>query len=157
MDNDEVALQLIKNMLVRENELRLAPRAYDGIPDKDRDMKTVQIQTQVVQETLEYLKKGKGARLYFDSIETGLLFLRAAVGNFPSHTKELYDCAQYVAFTQHCRRGKLRVGDCLLEQEMSDISLIDVASGERTSFYEQAFENVSSYKNPLVVLASSSS
>jgi hypothetical protein len=56
-------------------------------------------------------------------------FLRAAVGNFPEHLEELMECANYVRFTQFCKRGELRVGD----QPNLDIPLFHPDTGKDDS------------------------
>ena len=48
---------------------------------------------------LEFMKEGAAAK-YFDSIPSGLSFLRGAVGNFPSHLQQLMAAANYVRLTQ---------------------------------------------------------
>lgn len=90
---------------------------------------------------------------------TGLKFLRSAVGNFPDHLEELMECANYVRFTQLCKRGPLRVGD---KPNISDLPLFHPETGK---LRVQAFTNQQGAKEhlidwlqpdkPLVVLASS--
>jgi len=68
---------------------------------------TILIQQRVV---TEFVERASIAGIY-DSVDTGIDFLRGAVGNFPEHLEELKECANYVKYTQFCVRGNLRVGD----------------------------------------------
>jgi len=109
LKNDENALNLVKEMLRRENTFRLSKEYLDEYAkSQDDDWKTdvtERIQIQVVNEFLP--KAGK----YFTNVEDGIDFLRGAVGNFPEHVEELMECANYVKYTQCCVRGDLVVGD----------------------------------------------
>ena len=66
---------------------------------------TVNLQRQVVQE---FLAQGV-AKGYFNDIDTGLSFLRGAVGNFPASFDELAACANYVKYTAEMVQGTLKV------------------------------------------------
>lgn len=70
---------------------------------------TVKIQTRVVNE---FMDRGKAGG-FFNDVDSGIDFLRAAVGNFPEHLEELKECANYVKYTAFCVRGPLRVGDTI--------------------------------------------
>ena len=96
----------------------------------------------------EFMVEGKGGS-YFDSIPTGLAFLRGAVGNFPSHLQALMRAANYVRFTQKCVRGSLRQGH---ELDGSRIPLVDPATGRAFTLADFVSEQP---KRPLVIMSSS--
>jgi len=75
--------------------------------------------------------------------------LRAAVGNFPDHLEELMACANYVRFTQLCRRGSLRVGDLV---DGSDIPLV---SPKDASVRKSLSDYLGKTDRPLAIIASS--
>lgn len=70
--------------------------------------------------------KKVGQLFLFLTILKGVNFLRAAVGNFPDHLEELMECANYVRFTQLCKRGPLRVGD---KPDISSLPLFHPQTG----------------------------
>jgi hypothetical protein len=110
-ENIDISLPLIKDMLRTENEYRLSKEYLDEYSKSQTDnwkiSVTVAIQNRVVRD---FMERGKATGL-FDSLDTGMDFLRAAVGNFPDHIEELKQCANYVRLTAFCVRGNLRVGD----------------------------------------------
>ena len=105
---------------------------------------TVQLQEQVV---LEFMKEGAAAK-YFDSIPSGLSFLRGAVGNFPSHLAQLVQAANYVRLTQKCVRGSLRTGH---EFDGTAIALAEPKSGRTCTLADF----IPQQPRPLVILSSS--
>lgn len=54
----------------------------------------------------------------YTDIPSGLSFLRSAAGNFPEELPTLMECANYVKYTQCCRRGDLRIGDIVDTQSL---------------------------------------
>jgi len=70
---------------------------------------TVALQERVVHE---FMARATSAGIY-ETVESGIDFLRGAVGNFPDHLEELKGCANYVKYTQLCVRGNLRPGDII--------------------------------------------
>ncbi len=96
----------------------------------------------------EFMAEGKDGS-YFDSIPTGLAFLRGAVGNFPSHLQALMRAANYVRFTQKCIRGSLRQGH---EFDGSCIPLVEPATGQAFTLADFVSEQA---KRPLVIMSSS--
>jgi len=100
-------------MLVKENEYRLSNEYQDEYSKSQTDSwkiaVTVNIQTRVVNEFMDRAK----TEGFFNSVESGIDFLRAAVGNFPDHVEELKQCANYVKHTAFCVRGNLREGDVI--------------------------------------------
>lgn len=143
--NDSNALELTKKMLRLENKYRLS-REYltkyaESQEDNWKTIVTEEIQQRVVTEHLDE------ARDYFSDIPSGIDFLRGAVGNFPEHLSELMECANYVKYTQECKRGHLRVGDVI----DGKIPLLNPKTCER-SFLCDFF----SQEKPLVIIASSS-
>jgi hypothetical protein len=106
---------------------------------------TVHLQEQVVQEFMAEGKAGK----YFDSIQSGLGFLRGAVGNFPSHLPVLMRTANYVRLTQKCVRGSLRQGQ---EVDGSSIALVEPGTGKATTLADCISEQK---QRPLVIISSS--
>jgi len=113
------ALQLVKDMLCVENKYRLGQEYQDEYA-KSEDSEWISSVTQMIQERVVREFTGRGSPKYWSSMDDGISFLRAAVGNFPESLEELKTCANYVRFTQCCRRGDLRVGDKL---DCSDIPL----------------------------------
>jgi hypothetical protein len=106
--------------------------------------------TVALQETVvrEFMAEGISGR-YFDSVSSGLSFLRGAVGNFPSHLPQLTRAANYVRFTQKCVRGSLRQGH---ELDGSSIPLVDPSTGESSTL--ASFVSNEPLR-PLVVISSS--
>ena len=98
---------------------------------------------------LEFMKEGAAAK-YFDSIPSGLSFLRGAVGNFPSHLAQLVQAANYVRLTQKCVRGSLRTGH---EFDGTTIALVQPKSGKTCTLADF----VPLQPRPLVILSSSHS
>ncbi len=105
----------------------------------------MQLQEQVVRE---FLAEGKAGN-YFDSIQSGLGFLRGAVGNFPSHLPLLMRTANYVRLTQKCVRGSLRAGQ---EVDGSSISLVEPGTGKAMTLADCLSEQK---QRPLVIVSSS--
>ena len=104
---------------------------------------TVQLQEQVV---LEFMKEGAAAK-YFDSIPSGLSFLRGAVGNFPSHLAQLVQAANYVRLTQKCVRGSLRQAQHV---DASAIPLVEPDTGTQLTLADLVPKD-----RPLVIMSSS--
>ena len=159
IDGNENALELTKQMLRRENELRLSDetRLKYFYAETSRDVElektriTVLLQEQVVKE---FLNCGTAHGL-FETVKEGLCFLRGAVGNFPSHLEELRACAKYVHFTQHCRRGHLRIGDVLEDLQLQSIRLFDPETAKQTETLWSQFKLANN--RPIVIVSSSSS
>jgi len=143
--NKDEALTIIKEMLCRENSYRLG-QEYQAEYAKSEDNDWISSVTERLQSRVvtEFMEKGKSI---FTTLEEGLSFLRGAVGNFPDHLEELKSCANYVRFTQNCRRGHLKVGDIV---DGSDILLYH--PGNLTS---RPFSSYLQSSRPLVVIASS--
>lgn len=143
-------------MLRRENELRLSDEAAQAYTSARDDLNEKTAVTEVLQQRVveEFLERGRSLSLYV-GVWDGLQFLRSAVGNFPSHLDELRACAQYVDFTQHCRRGSLRRGDTLSDERLAAVPLVDPRTGERTTLLDECNRNRS--VAPLVIVSSSSS
>jgi hypothetical protein len=145
-ENIDVSLPLIKDMLVRENQYRLSKEYLDEYSKSQEDgwkvAVTVKIQNRVVEE---FMERGKAGDFFHDS-ESGIDFLRAAVGNFPDHMEELKECANYVRFTAFCVRGSLRVGDSI---DGKEFPIYDPYSLEK--------EHLSDWlkQKPLLIFASS--
>jgi len=116
--NMDMAYPLIKDMLVVENKYRLSKEYLDEYAKSQTDgwkvAVTVAIQTRVINE---FMDRGKALGL-FDTVEAGIDFLRAAVGNFPEKMEELKECANYVRYTAFCVRGHLKVGDSIDGSEL---------------------------------------
>jgi len=112
-DHMDVAFPLIKDMLVVENKYRLSKDYLSEYAKSQTDnwkvAVTVAIQTRVVNEFMDRAK----ALGFYDTVETGIDFLRAAVGNFPEKIEDLKECANYVRLTSFCVRGPLKVGDSI--------------------------------------------
>jgi len=112
-ENIDVSLPLIKDMLRLENKYRLSQEYLDEYGKSQTDnwkiAVTVAIQNRVVNECME---RGKSTG-FFDDLDSGIDFLRSAVGNFPEHVEELKECANYVRYTSFCVRGELRVGNVI--------------------------------------------
>jgi hypothetical protein len=110
-EKKEVALGLIKEMLRLENKYRLSEEYLEEYGKSQTDnwkiSVTVTIQNRVVNE---FMERGKSTG-FFEDLDSGIDFLRAAVGNFPEHIEELKECANYVRYTAFCVRGDLRVGN----------------------------------------------
>jgi hypothetical protein len=106
---------------------------------------TVALQEQVVRE---FMADGVAGG-YFDSTDSGLGFLRGAVGNFPSHLPQLVRAANYVRFTQKCVRGSLREGH---ELDGSSIPLVDPATQEAFTLASFVSDKM---RRPLVIVGSS--
>jgi len=142
--DDPVALELIKTMLRLENKYRLSKEYLSKYAQSQKDnwktMVTEELQQRVV---LENMDQAKG---YFTDIKSGIDFLRGAVGNFPHRLEELMACANYVRFTQECKRGDLRVGDVI----EGKIPLMDPATARKEMLSDFFSEK------PLVIISSSS-
>lgn len=155
LDDNAEALALVKKMLVRENEFRLSREtvAAYAAAKESREISTItnDLQRRVCAEFL-----GEAAPFY-GNVDDGVLFLRAAVGNFPSHLAELRKCAQYVDFTQHCRRGSLRIGDKLDEAALREITLVNPLNEQETTTMLEQCEKMKASGRPLVIVSSSSS
>jgi len=156
LQSDSVALELTKKMLRLENKYRLSKEYLSKYAESQKDgwktFVTEEIQQRVVTENFEE------GRQYFNDIPSGIDFLRGSVGNFPNHLPELMECANYVKYTQECKRGHLRVGDTLLSSHVlpdipegpSYIPLINPKSQKR-EYLKDFFTD-----KPLVIIASSS-
>ncbi len=178
IDHDEGALSLIRRMLRKEHQLRWSETVQDayrsangvyGNGDSgplDKTTVTDRLQHEVVNE---FLSEGRSLAL-FHNLDQGILFLRSAVGNFPSHLSELRSCAKYVDLTQRCRRGALRVGDVLTETVLASIKLTELGTGAQVTLLDECRSRRCSsvgaalepdleptFKDPLVIIASSSS
>jgi len=138
-------LELTKKMLRVENKYRLSKEYLAKYAESQKEgwktLVTEEIQQRVVTEHLEEAKD------YFIDIPSGVDFLRGAVGNFSNHVDELKDCANYVKYTQECKRGHLRVGDVI----DGNISLLDPQTNARSMLREYFSQN-----KPLVIISSSS-
>ena len=150
LDGDPQALALVLEMLERENALRLEPGAYEGVEERDRGAVTDGLQRTVAAEFLDQWHQ------YFSTVDEGVLFLRAAVGNFPSHLDALRGAAQYVDFTQHCRRGSLYPGRYLMYEETMNIGLV-CARTEKKMCLGDLVDRADRAGHPLVLVASSGS
>lgn len=143
-DNNDKALDLIKRMLRVENKYRLSEEYISQYAQHQEDeWKTSVTEAIQIRVITEFSGEADG---YWTTVSEGLRFLRSAVGNFPGHLPELMECANYVRFTQNCRRGHLRVGDTI----DIDFPLYDPHTLEK--------EMLSAYLDsdkPLVVIASS--
>lgn len=141
--NDPKALDLVKKMLRSENEYRLSKHYLTEYAKSQTDFwktfVTEQIQQRVVSEHMSE------AESYFKDTESGIDFLRGAVGNFPEHLPELMECANYVKYTQQCRRGHLRVGHTI----DGKIPLVDPHTQQRVLLSDYFSEK------PLVIISSS--
>lgn len=146
LQNDPRALEIIKSMLRTENSYRLGEEyqtQYKKRQDDEWKTKiTVEIQTRVVNE---FQDKAVGI---YSGVDEGLNFLRAAVGNFgEDHLEELMDCANYVKYTQSCKRGPLRAGDIV---DCTKIPLFHPVTGKQELLSEWLVDD-----KPLVIIASS--
>jgi len=94
----------------------------------------------------EFLNEGAK---FFSTIDDGIDFLRGAVGTFPDRLPDLMACANYVRFTQNCRRGAMRVGDVI---DGSHIPLISPYTYEKETLTDHLNRHA---KRPLVIIASS--
>jgi len=144
--SDERALELVKDMLRLENKYRLSNEYLSEYAKSQSDSWKTAVTVAIQQRTVhEVMDRGKEIGAY-DSIESGIDFLRGAVGNYPEHLEELKQCANYVKYTQLCVRGGLRVGDTI--------------DGTKFPLYEPFTLNkeyLSDYlkEKPLVIVASS--
>jgi len=129
-----------------ENSFRLGEE-YQNEYKKSQDdahktKVTVDIQNRVV---TQFMPQATGI---YATLDEGINFLRAAVGNFgESHLQELMDCANYVKYTQVCVRGPLRLGDFI------DLSTIPLFHPE--TFKQELLSDWIRSEKPLVILASS--
>jgi len=139
------ALELTKKMLRLENKYRLSKEYLTKYAESQKDswktFVTEEIQQRVV---MENINEADG---YFTDITSGIDFLRGAVGNFPEHVEELMECANYVKYTQECKRGHLRLGDTI----DGHIPLMDPVTSRR-----ELLCDFFSKDKPLVIVASSS-
>lgn len=145
LEHSKEALELVKRMLRQENEYRLGEeyqiRYASSQGDDDKTAVTQAIQERVVQE---FQAEAEGI---YANLNEGINFLRAAVGNFPAHLEELMECANYVRFTQLCKRGPLRVGD---KPDISGLPLFHPQTGAKELLSDWLHPT-----KPLVILASS--
>jgi hypothetical protein len=146
LQNDQRAFDLIKRMLRQENSYRLSDEYLDQYKQSQSDSwktkVTVNIQERVVTEF-----QSEATDIY-SNMDGGLNFLRAAVGNFgEDHLEELMDCANYVKYTQHCKRGPLRLGD---QVDLTKIPLYHPETGCKELLSDWMKED-----KPLVMIASS--
>jgi len=146
LKDNEKAFDLIKEMLRLENSYRLGEE-YQTEYKKSQDDEwktqvTVDIQARVVNE---FMDRAQGI---YETLDEGLNFLRAAVGNFgEDHLHELMECANYVKYTQVCVRGDLRLGD---KVDLTQFPLIDPHTLKQELLSDWMKDN-----KPLVILASS--
>jgi len=141
--NDPKALDLVKKMLVVENKYRLSKEYLTKYAESQTDQWKTDVTEEIQQRVVnEHMDQAQG---YYTSLESGIDFLRGAVGNFPDHVPELMECANYVKYTQGCKRGHLRVGDVI----DGNIPLMDPLSSKK--------ELLSDYfsDKPLVIASSS--
>jgi len=145
------AFTLIQDMLKTENKYRLSQEyQVEYAKEDDSEWKsdvTERIQARVINE---FLPDPRSKKL-FTNMEDGIDFLRGAVGTFPEHLETLKSCANYVRFTQNCRRGSLNVGDTI---DGKGIPLVDPYSLEQTSLSDYVNRSTSTAR-PLVLIASS--
>eukprot|EP01125_Pyxidicula_operculata_P004652 TRINITY_DN174_c0_g1_i1.p1 TRINITY_DN174_c0_g1~~TRINITY_DN174_c0_g1_i1.p1 ORF type:complete len:259 (+),score=33.47 TRINITY_DN174_c0_g1_i1:54-779(+) len=145
--NDMNALEFVKKMLKTENDFRLSKEYLDEYAKQQNSDWKLSVTEQIQQRVSNmYLEEAK-SRGYYDSITSGVDFLRGAVGNFPSHINELMECANYIKYTQFCVRGNLRVGDYV---DGNSINLYDPFTLEPHKFSEYYSD-----KKPTVIIASS--
>jgi len=110
--------------------------------DKWKTKVTVDIQNRVVEQ---FMPQAVGI---YETLDEGINFLRAAVGNFgEDHLQELMECANYVKYTQVCVRGPLRLGD---KVDLSTIPLFEPQACKQELLSDWLIGD-----KPLVILASS--
>jgi len=150
-DHRNEAFALIQDMLKVENKYRLSQEYQDEYAKEDgSDWKsdvTEKIQARVINE---FYADPRSKKL-FTTMDEGIDFLRGAVGTFPEHLDTLKSCANYVRFTQNCRRGNLKVADTV---DGKGIPLVDPFSLDQTSLSDYVNRSTSTAR-PLVLIASS--
>jgi len=146
LSKDTRALELVKSMLRVENSYRLGEE-YQSEYRKSQvdDWKTkvtVDIQERVV---TEFLSQAEGI---YSTLDEGINFLRAAVGNFgEDHLNELMECANYVKYTQVCKRGELKLGD---KVDLTKIPIYHPETAKKELLSDWIIDD-----KPLVIIASS--
>jgi len=143
--DDPRALNLIKKMLRRENEYRLGQYFLNEYKqDQSPHWKakvTVKLQEKVVKD---FMNEASG---FYENIDQGIKFLRAASGNFSEKIEELKECANYIKFTHFCVRGELRPE---MKIDLSKFPLIDPMTGKNEFLSDWLVPD-----RPLVIIASS--
>jgi hypothetical protein len=142
---------LIKDMLRVENKYRLSEEYQNEYSKSDdSDWKSEVTETLQRRVVTEFFSDPRSKRLFTD-VPQGIDFLRGAVGTFPEHLDSLMSCANYVRFTQNCRRGPLRVGD---KVDGKGIPLVDPHTMAESSLAHYIDRGTQSSR-PLVLIASS--
>jgi hypothetical protein len=150
-DDDEKRIQspleLVKAMLVLENDLRLSGETIAEYAKSQSSPWKTKV-TQELQErvVLHFMPVSK----FYKDLNEGLMFLRSAVGNFPNQLEELMECANYVKYTQHCVRGTLQVGDRVGGKIPSDLPVYDLST-----LAEKTLGELLSQEKPNVIVSSS--
>jgi len=142
-----IALELIKDMLRLENKFRLSEEYLSQYAESQKDSWKTHV-TDLIQKRVvhHFLSRAEETGIYTD-VESGLDFLHGAVGTFPEHLSELMECANYVKYTQGCKRGHLRVGDYV---DGSKFPLYDPLTMKK-----ELLSDYYSPERPTVIIASS--